>query len=509
MGSRLMVRSSAIAIAAVIAVLALPAAAAAQAPLDSAGKVDGIQLVDTTTTQDGVKWDFFRNLDYPCSISGYQTFAVGTAAGSDPSAPAPLWVRMRGGGVGYFNAAGQPQPSAGNKTENDFDTLIGFTEGNDLNQRISALPAGFRTVSVSMCSHDIYAGGDQVDPNNPNLTPDGQPRHTNGLFATKAAIRYVQEHYPTTRTFLHGTSAGSAGTFSVAYSLQLEDRPVSGYVADSGAPNPANEIDQNNAGTSCARGTEALAAISARIHPDLAGHPPDQLIGNGDSTAPVFNIWNKNDTNACGDEQLPCTMSDGSTQVLSGSECREARVSEAIRALPPDRNSVDLKVCVANNNGPPGNCLRHVVTTVKPSVYPNTAPGGPADFNGAIVDWVGQRLADAPPALDVDLRAKKKLKVKRNRTEVGCEAGGYELRTCAVKVDAKVRGKRRVLARGTGEIAPGADSGSATVKLKLTKLGKKKVRRAPRRGLNAKAHLDVGERYTDRTGTATERVRLR
>ena len=500
---------AAVVVATLAATLAFASQAIALEPLDAPGKVDRIELVDTTTTADGFTWDYYRNLDYPCSISGYQTFAVGTRTGSDPNAPQPLWVRMRGGGVGFFDANGNPQPSAGNKTENSFDTLIGFTEGNDLSSRINDLPGGFRNLSVSMCSHDIYAGGDQVDPNNPNLTPDGQPRHTNGLFATKAAIRFVQEKYPTTRTFLHGTSAGSAGAFNVAYGLQLEDRPVAGYVTDSGAPNPQYEIDQNNAGTSCARGTVALAAIPARIHPDLAGNPPDQLIGRGLSTSPVFNIWNRNDTNACGDEQLPCTMTDGSTQVLNGSECREARVSAAIKALAADGNSVDMRVCVENNNGPAGNCLRHVVTQVKPSQYPNTDPSAPADYNGAIIDWVGQREADTPPALGVELQARRNLRVARNRATVACQSGGYELRACAVRLDAKVRGKRRVLARGSAEIAPGAESASAEVRLRLTKLGRKRLRNAPRRGLNARATATVSERYTDRAGTDTARVRLR
>ena len=71
--------------------------------------------------------------------------------------------------------------------------------------------AGFRIVSVSMCNHDIYSGGDQPDPNNPNTTPDGKPRTTNGLFATKAAIAFAKEQYPTGKVILHGTSAGSAG----------------------------------------------------------------------------------------------------------------------------------------------------------------------------------------------------------------------------------------------------------------------------------------------------------
>lgn len=494
--------------AAALATLLIPAAtASAVQPLDSPGEIDRIEFVQSATTPDGLTWDFFRNLDYPCSISGYQTFAIGTRTGSDPSAPEPLWVRMRGGGVGYFDASGNPQPGAGNKTENDFSTLIGFTEGNDLNKRINAGTEAFRNLSVSMCSHDIYAGGDQVDPNNPNLTPEGQPRHTNGLLATKAAIRFTQERYPTTRTFLHGTSAGSAGAFNVAYSLQLEDRPVSGYITDSGAPNPQFEVDQNNAGTSCARGTEALGAIAARLHPDLAGNPPDQLIGNGLSTSPVFNIWNRNDTNACGDEQLPCTMSDGTQQVLSGSECREARVSAAIRALAPERHSVDMKVCVAANSGPAGNCLRHVVTNVSPNQFPNTDPAAPADYNGAIIDWVGERQADAPPALHVALSAGKRLEAKGRRVQVGCEAGGYELRICKVKLQGRVGGKKRVLARGTTEIQPGAESRS--FKLKLTKQGRKAVRKAPRRGLRVRSFVDVSERFTDRAGADSSKLGLR
>ena len=506
MGAAL-VRTSSALVAAFAITLVCAGGASAQLPLDSPGETDRIEFVESQTTADGFTWDFFRNLDYPCSISGYQTFAVGIRTGSDPAAPAPLWVRMRGGGVGFFDAAGNPVPGPGNKTENNFNALINFAEGNDLNERVNQLPAGFRDLSVSMCSHDIYAGGDQVDPNNPNLTPDGQPRHTNGLFATKAAIRFVQERYPTTRTFLHGTSAGSAGTFSVAYSLQLEDRPVAGYVADSGVPNPQSEIDHNNAGTSCARGAAALAAITARIHPDLASTPPDQLVGNGLSVSPVFNIWNRNDTNACGDETLPCTLPDGSVQVLSGSECREARISAAIRALPPERNSVDMKVCVESGSGPAGNCLRHVVTNVGPKNFPNTDPSAPADYNGAILDWVGQRTADVPPALDAGLDAGKKLKAKNKRVKVGCEAGGYELRSCSVKLQARSHGKLRILARGKTEIAPGSDG--RNLKLKLTGRGRKDLKNAPRKGIRVKALVKVSERYTDRAGEDAQRLRLK
>lgn len=254
-----------------LASLLIAGTASGLEPLDAPGSVDRIEYVSSSTTPAGNHWDLYRNLAYPCSISGYQTFVVGTDAGSDPAAPRPLWVRLRGGGVGYFNASGVPQPSVTNKTEEGLQGLIAVAENNGLSARISALPEGFRTVAVSMCSHDIFEGGDQTDPDNPNLTPDGGPRHTNGLFATKAAIRFVQEKYPTTRTFLHGTSAGSFGGYGVAWSLQLEDRPVSGFVADSGVTNPQFEADADAAGSPCARGDEALAAVALRIHPDLQG----------------------------------------------------------------------------------------------------------------------------------------------------------------------------------------------------------------------------------------------
>src|SRR4051794_15497610 len=57
----------------------------------------------------GWHYDYYENRAYPCSISGYQTFAIGTRIGSSPTDTRPLWVRMRGGGYGYFDEAGHPE----------------------------------------------------------------------------------------------------------------------------------------------------------------------------------------------------------------------------------------------------------------------------------------------------------------------------------------------------------------------------------------------------------------
>ena len=234
-----------------LSVLTIGAAAVAlagcYAPLPSAGKTDKIEFVSTSTSG-GWKFDYYRNRSYPCSISGYQTFVIGTKVGSSDTQTRPLWVRMRGGGVGWFDANGNPQPSAGNKSEESAATSISFVADKALTGLVRGDPAGFRLVSVSMCDHDIYTGGDQPDPNNPNKTPDGQLRSVNGLFATKAAIQFAKSKYPTGKTFLHGTSAGSAGVFSVAYGMQLQGIPPAGAVADSGVVNVEGEQALNAQG---------------------------------------------------------------------------------------------------------------------------------------------------------------------------------------------------------------------------------------------------------------------
>jgi hypothetical protein len=497
-------------IASLLVLLALglssAATAQAQAPFDSPGKTDRIEYVNSSTTPDGFTWDLYRNLSYPCSVSGYQTFAVGTRTGSSPTEARPLWVRMRGGGVGYFSPDGQPQPSANNKVEEDIGSLAQVATDSALNQLVNADPAGFRDLSVSMCNHDIYGGGDQPDPNNPNLTPDGQPRTTNGLFATKAAIRWTQDHYPTTRTFLHGTSAGSYGGYGVAWSLQLEDRPVAGFVADSGVPNRQYEQDLNAQATPCARGTEAVSIIGARLHPTLTdpANQPDLLVSRGDLTAPVFNIWDRDDQQSCGADQVSCTMPDGSVTVMGSMECKMDRISKAIAALPADRGSRTLRVCVAAQGSPPGTCNRHVVTGT--SNFPNTDPAGPADYNAAIMDWVRERLADTPPALDVGLGKAKRLRAGRRAVTVRCTSGGHERRACAVRLEARIGGSSRVLARGDGGI--GKDAGSRRLKLKLTGAGRIALRHAGRRGLRVRALVSVSESYTDRAGRDSGRLRL-
>ena len=257
-------------------------------PLENAGRTDRIEFAGTSTVN-GWKFDYFRNTAYPCSISGYQTFVIGTKVGSSDTAARPLWVRMHGGGVGYFNADGMPVGGTTNKVEESASRLINTVGDRGLNANVRADPAGFRLLSVSMCDHDIYAGGDQPDPNNPNKLPDGSPRSVNGLFATKAAIQYARAHYPTSKTFLHGTSAGGYGSFSVAWALELQGMPLAGFVADSGVLNQPWEqaqVDQNicpgrgpDPGGS---GRRDRANPPVDNGPEQPAPPPDQARGTED-----------------------------------------------------------------------------------------------------------------------------------------------------------------------------------------------------------------------------------
>src|ERR1017187_9427604 len=154
------------------------------------GTTSQINLVSSSTVN-GWQYDFYRNSAYPCSISGYQTFVVGTKTGSSPTGSSPLWVWMHGGGVGYFDSSGTPQPDGSEMTENSAASLQATLTNAGLSANVQADPAGFRMLAVSYCNRDIYSGTGQTDPNNPNKNTDGSARTTNGLQATKAAIAFA------------------------------------------------------------------------------------------------------------------------------------------------------------------------------------------------------------------------------------------------------------------------------------------------------------------------------
>ncbi len=375
-----------------IVILGAVALLAACNPLAFPGDTASITFV-STTTNGGWKYDYYRNTAYPCSVSGYQTFVIGTKVGSSASAARPLWAFMHGGGAGYFDAQGHPVPGNGQKVEEAASALISRLTNKGLLANIRSDAAGFRTLAVSYCSHDVYAGTNSPDPHNPNTTPDGKPRTTNGDYATKAAIQYAQAHYPTTKTFLHGGSAGSAGAYGVAWSMQLQGIPPAGVVADASIVNVEAMAVTREAGF-CVDDNDPsrVGAIAARVNPDLANrdNEADKLVASGRLTVPLLQIWNHGDSNTCGSPAISCPLRDGSHVTIGLTDCIHEPMRRAIEALGPTSRSKNFPVCVDSDGTP--DCSLHVVTTRLGLT--NTDPSTPADYLTGIMDWVHTRLAD-------------------------------------------------------------------------------------------------------------------
>jgi hypothetical protein len=357
------------------------------------GNTASITLVSTTTSG-GWKYDYYRNVAYPCSISGFQTFVIGTKVGSSATAARPLWVFMHGGGAGYFDAQGRPIPGTGHKIEEPAPPLTSNLTNRGLLANIRSDAGGFRTLAVSYCSHDVYAGTDSPDPHNPNTTPDGKARTTNGDYATKAAVQYAQSHYPTTKTFLHGGSAGSAGAYGVAWSMQLQGIPPAGVVGDASIVNVEAMAAGHAAGYCVDNNDPARAgAIAARVNPDLANidNEIDKLVSGGRLTVPLLHVWNHGDSNTCGSPAISCPLRDGSHVTIGLTDCIHEPMRRAIAALGPTSRSKNFPVCVDNDTTP--DCSLHVVTTRVGLT--NTDPSTPAAYLTAIMNWVHARLADA------------------------------------------------------------------------------------------------------------------
>lgn len=357
-------------------------------PLSTPPVTNGIVKVSTITDQNYV-WDFYRNFAYPCSASGYQTFILGQKVGSSSSATTPLWVKMHGGGFGSFDSAGIAQPNTNHMDQESSAQLLNDSRGG-LMTRVKN--AGYRILVVSMCSHDVYAGFNNTDPNNPYTTPDGAPRPTTGLVATKSAIQFAQQAYPTDDTFLHGESAGSAGTFHVAWAMQSQGIAPDGIIADASVTNLEYEqarVDQQVcAGPS---GTMRRETLVARSHPSVTDpfNQPHLLVKRGTLQVPIMHVWNKGDANTCGETPIQCPVN-GTTVTLGATECMHRPLTLAIEGLGVGARSANLPLCVEGPD-PTTACDKHVVTKENGT---NTLAGSPANYNAAIWSWVQLRRAD-------------------------------------------------------------------------------------------------------------------
>lgn len=359
------------------------------------GDTTRIAMIDSVTVG-GWRLDTYRNSAYPCSISGFQTFTIGTAVGSSPDTPAPLWAFLHGGGSGFFDASGTPRPDSDQMTEEAPSAQrANLMTTTGLLARVRADSLGYRLLAVSYCNRDGYSGSGQVDPDNPNPGPDGAPRTTNGMLATKAAIQFATAAFPTSATILHGASAGSAGAYEVAWGLQVQGLPPSGVVADASVLN-AEATAAAYAQGACTQAGDSpagQAALAARVDPGLANlaNQPDRIVADGRLTVPLLHIWNHDDVRSCGDHTLACPLRDGTTATLTVTDCKHAALAASIDALGPGASSRNLPLCVTTGDKPYP-CDKHQVTIAADGLT-NTDPSSAADYMTTIMQWADARAA--------------------------------------------------------------------------------------------------------------------
>jgi hypothetical protein len=334
----------------------------------------------STTLDSGYRVEYYRNTAYPCSISGYQTFAIAYRDGQPAGSARPLWTYMHGGAVGWFDASGTPRPNQDFMREESLAALSSHGHQPGLVSQVLGDAAAFRLLVVSMCNRDLYGGAGQLDPNNPNRLPNGDPKTTNGLLATKAAIQF----------FLHGGSAGSVGTYSLAWGLQQQGIAPAGIVADSFVVNLAwarAALEQDLPCSTVEPSITHVNEIKARIHPDLRSeaNEADRLVSSGRLTVPIAQVWSHGDPWGCGSAQIVCPLRDGTTAVMGSTDCMNEPLRRAIALQGPSSRSMSLGLCVGTG------CSTHVPTAQAAS---NTDPSAPAAYNAALMGWVRQRLGD-------------------------------------------------------------------------------------------------------------------
>ena len=213
------------------------------------------------------------------------------------------------------------------------------------------------------------------------------------LWTTQSGVVvFAEATYPTDDEFLHGTSAGSAGVFNVAWALQQQGIAPAGIVADASVLNQDAYQAEYDQGVCTSASDYALkSALLRRIDPDLANpdNQPDRIVARGDLTVPVLHLWNKGDANSCGDTPMQCPV-DGTSVPLGATTCEHRPLTLAIEAAGPSSRSENLPVCVEGPDATTA-CDKHVVTLIAGT---SSLAGGPADYNQAVWNWVQQRRAD-------------------------------------------------------------------------------------------------------------------
>ena len=106
---------------------------------------------------------------------------------------------------------------------------------------------------------------------------------------------------------------------------------------------------------------------------------------------PLLHTWSSADPNVCGATPMSCPLRDGTTVTLGAADCAHEPLRAAIAGLGP--GSQVAQPARLREPGRPAGQLRHPRGHQQGRRRTPTPPQ-PADYNGAILDWVHARLGD-------------------------------------------------------------------------------------------------------------------
>lgn len=348
-----------------------------------------IELVKTYTMEpSGYTVEFYRNRAYSCAKEGYQTFVIGYKKGTPPNASRPLWIRIHGGGVGYFEENGAFVGFAGTdfRVEESDTDLMEFNRIKDDTGLLRDILEGgeeFRFLLPSMCDHDLYAGVGTPDTFNP-AQPNGEAPRVDGLLALRAALDYTTDRMETTHVFAHGTSAGSVGTMNLVTSLAKDGKRLSGAVLDAGV---ISEYFPQIVEEGCSSGgTIDLYAAYERIGRYMyEPHLPDDAVAAGIVETPIVDVYSKGDRTYCGQDRVTVTSASGANVTGEANSLLHSQLDAALDRHNPGGESFWHALCLGSQ------CDTHSVTT-------HAERGGESAIN-EIHNWVLARLKEPAPAI--------------------------------------------------------------------------------------------------------------
>jgi len=367
-----------------------------------------IELVSSFVEGDK-RFDLYRNLERSCGQSGFHTFIVASTETTPDTTSRPLWIRLLGGGTGWFDPDGTYVFGGIGRIEEWRDELLRAFDEDGLMAMIDSEPADFRILIPGMCDHDNYFGTGKLDTNNPfGLDPNGNERRVDGLSAIRDAVDFTMQSYATDQKFIQGTSSGSVGAAN--YAIQYAGRAVApnAIILDTGTFSPyfaqitdegCTEFGSRNIRDAASRLSWTMTNNGSIIE---SPHMPHVAVESGLLDIPIYEIWSRNEPSICGERIVTITLEDGSQVTEESQFLAHFRLMDAIGTHNPGGNSVSRVVCADRPAGldPKAptfrRCGLHGITKFSASSVGGDMDRAGEDFNQAILDWVVSFLPATP-----------------------------------------------------------------------------------------------------------------